>query len=127
MTDNTTQAAAPLSVQATAVQRALAMLNAAGAAYAVQFDGQTYGTLEVKPQRTGKRQRKYPRGETRNHYLPYLTMLRPSDAVAVPYGQFDPATIAANISAYCVNNWGKGAAMTQRNDAAGTVEVLRLA
>lgn len=113
-----------LTIHRTAVARAIAMLNAAGAEYAVIFDGETHGNLEVKP--TSQRKPRYPRGATRAHYLPHLETLAPGDSAVVPVGPFDPATLAANISAYCYHTWGAGAGMTARNDEAGTIEVLRL-
>ena len=113
-----------LTIHRTAVARAIAMLNAAGADYAVIFDGETHGNLEVKP--SPKRKPRYPRGATRAHYLPHLETLAPGDSAVVPVGPFDPVTLAANISAYCCHTWGVGAGMTARNDEAGTIEVLRL-
>lgn len=128
MTDATATTTAPLSIQQAAVKRALAMLNAAGAAYAVQFDGETYGTLEVVPPRRRRANGStYRRGETRSHYVPMIEHMVPGDAATVPFDRFDPAILASNISSYCVHTWGAGAAMTARNDETGCVEVLRLA
>ena len=127
MTDTTTDQTA-LPIQHTAVMRALRMLDAAGAKYAVQFDGATYGQLEVKPQRPKKKHgdyTRYPRGATRSHYLPYLETLEPGETASVPCGDFDPRTLSANISSYCVNAWGAGNAMTSRNDNTGCIDVLR--
>ena len=129
MTNENKSSPPAMPVQHTAVMRAIAMLNAAGASYAVQFDGATYGNLEVKLP-TGKKHAdytRYKRGTTRGHYLPYLETLVPGNVASVPYSDFDPRTLAANISAYCVNAWGKGNAITSRNDATGHVDVLRIA
>ena len=116
------------TIRQTAVDRALRMLDAAGADYAVQFDGNTYGTLPIAPPPPAKPARpRYNRGETRAHYLPYLAPMQPGDSVAIPAGPFDLETLARNIAAYCVHMWGRGAAMTHRNDDANVVEVLRLA
>lgn len=125
MTDTTTTA---LPIQHAAVMRAITMLNAAGASYAVMFNGETFGDLEVKPPPAKKHANytRYKRGTTRAHYLPYMEALEPGGVVSIPYGDFDPRTLAANISAYCVNAWGKGAAMTSRNDSAQSVDVLRI-
>lgn len=127
MTDTTTDQNA-LPIQHTAVMRALRMLDAAGAVYAVQFDGATYGQLEVKPQRPKKKHGdyvRYPRGTTRAHYLPYLEALAPGETASVPCGDFDPRTLSANISSYCVNAWGAGNAMTSLNRSTDCIDVLR--
>lgn len=123
MTDATT------TIRRTALNRAISMLEAAGATYAIQFEGETFGTLTIAEPKPVKqtRNRKYPPGaDARAHYIPYLAPLKPGDAAEVPFGMFDGVSLARNISAYCVHAWGTGAAITQRNDKAQTVEVLRL-
>lgn len=122
MTDNIT------TIRRTALNRAISMLEAAGATYAIQFEGETFGTLTIAEPKPAKqtRNRKYPPGVTRAHYIPYLAPMKPGDAANVPFGMFDGVSLARNISAYCVHTWGTGAAITQRNDEAQTVEVLRL-
>ena len=115
------------TIRQTAFNRALRMLDAAGAAYAVQFDGNTYGTLPIAPPPPAKPARpRYKRGTTRAHYLPYLAPMQPGDSVAIPHGGFDMTVLSANVSAAIVHMWGAGAAMTHRNDDANVVEVLRL-
>ena len=115
------------AIRQAAVDRALRMLDAAGAVYAVQFDGNTYGTLPIAPPPPAKPARpRYKRGATRAHYLPYLAPMQPGDSVAIPHGGFDLVVLTGNVSAATVHMWGRGAAMTCRNDTAGTVEVLRL-
>lgn len=117
-----------MSLKIEALQRAIKLLDAAGAEYGILFNGDVYGSLEVKLPRSpreGKDGRTlYPKGETRAYYEPYLVGLAVGDEVAVPYGGYDPRTLASNISSYCVRTWGKGAAITRRNDAEAQVEVL---
>ncbi|MGV0954697.1 MAG: hypothetical protein ACOYBR_10325 [Fluviibacter sp.] len=115
------------AIRQAAVDRALRMLDAAGAVYAVQFDGNTYGTLPIAPPPPAKPARpRYKRGLTRAHYLPYLADMQPGDSAAIPAGPFDLTVMAANVSGAVVHMWGAGAAITHRNDTAGTIEVLRM-
>ncbi len=115
------------AIRQAAVDRALRMLDAAGAVYAVQFDGNTYGTLPIAPPPPAKPARPhYKRGLTRAHYLPYLQGMNPGDSAAIPHGGFDLTVLAANVSAATVHLWGAGAAITHRNDTAGTIDVLRV-
>ncbi len=115
-----------LSIHQVAIDKAIKILDGAGAAYAIQYNGNTYGTLEVKPAKSGKRQRRYAIGETRAYYWPIIGHLKAGDSAAVPFGDYDPKTLSSNISAYCVHVWGAGNAMTAKNDEKQTIEVLRL-
>lgn len=120
MTDTTTEH----NVRQTAVDRAMRMLDAAGAEYAIEFAGQTYGTLKVAPK--PKRAAIYPRGATRAHYLPLMENLQPGESVIVPSNGFDLSVLAKNISAYAANTWGRGECMTVTNRDRDCIEVLRL-
>lgn len=110
-----------------AVQRAMKMLDAVNAQYGIIYNDEKYGSLVVYDTQQRKRNWvKYPRGATRKHYLPYLENMRPGDEVEIPNGGFDIRTLSSNASAACVHMWGKGSHITKRNDANGTVKVLRL-
>ena len=116
------------TVQHIALTRALKTLDAIGARYAVQYDGLTYGTLPIAPEpkpRTRGAPR-YARGVTRAHYWPYLQPMHPGDVAYIPFGEFDPETLAANITAACFHSWGKGNAVTKRDDTQRVVNVLRI-
>jgi hypothetical protein len=115
-----------LSIHQVAVDKAIKILDAAGATYAIQYNGDTYGTLEVKPLKSGKRQRRYAIGETRAYYWPIIGNLKVGQGAAIPFGDFDPKILASNVSAYCVHAWGAGNTMTTRNDEKQTIEVLRV-
>jgi hypothetical protein len=116
------------TVQHIALTRALKALDAIGARYAVQYDGQTYGTLQLAPEpkprtRAGAR---YPRGATRAHFGPYLEPMQPGDVVAIPYGDFEPYALSCNVAAACHNAWGKGNSVTKRDPLARVINVLRI-
>lgn len=113
-----------LSIHQVAVDKAIKLLDASGATYAIQYNGQTYGTLEIKP--PSSRPRRYPKGETRAHYLPIIGELKVNEGAAVPISYFDPSILSSNISGYCVHNWGAGNAMTKINRENQTIEVLRV-
>lgn len=114
-----------LSIHQTATDKAIRILEAIGAKYAIHIDGEVYGTLKVAKE--PKRNRLYAHGETRSHYLPYIENLQVGESASVPYSYFDPKVLASNISALCCHRWGSGSAMTSKNDVTKSVEVLRLA
>lgn len=111
-----------------ALTRALKTLDAIGAHYAVIFQGHTYGTLALAPPpKTRKDGRPhYKRGTTRAHYLPYIENLQIGQTAAVPFNDFDVKVLASNVTAACTHMWGKQSYISQRNDAAGTFDILRI-
>lgn len=113
-----------LNIHKVVVDKAIKMLDAAGATYAIQYNGELYGTLEVK--QPPKRKRVYAIGQTRAHYLPFIENVKVGGAAEVPYGDFDVKILSSNISAYCCTTWGTGCAMTARNDETKCIEVIRL-
>ena len=117
------------TVQQIALSRALKTLDAIGAQYAVTFDGETHGTLELAPpprkRKDGRPQ--YPRGLTHAYYWPYVEPMQAGDVVKIPFGGFDSTVLASNISAACTHAWGSGTYVTKRDEAAQTISLLRIA
>jgi hypothetical protein len=113
-----------LSIHQVAIEKAIKFLDAAGATYAIQYNGDTYGTLQVKP--APLRQRHYAKGETSAHYLPIIGGLKKGQGASVPISYFDPRILSSNISGYCVHNWGASNAITKLNREKQTIEVVRL-
>jgi hypothetical protein len=116
------------TVQHIALTRAIRALEAIGARYAIQYDGETYGTLPIAPEpkakvRAGPR---YARGMTRAHYWPHIVHMEPGDVAAIPFADFDPETLACNAAAACHHLWGKGNTVTKRDDIARVVNILRI-
>jgi len=117
------------SIHDTAFRRALSMLNTVGAQYAVVYNGQTYGALELAPALKPRRRGPgiYPRGMTRAHYLPYLEALPPGGTACIPYNGFDKDVLQSHVSAYCAAHWGKGGYMANRREDVQELHVLRFA
>jgi hypothetical protein len=113
------------SLQAVAVRRALRILDAAGAVYAVQHEGETYGTLIVIDPKQPRAER-YARGETRAHYQPYIDCMAPGDSAEIPFGPFDPTILSSNLTAAVCRVWGAGSFVTRRNSAKRVIQVLRI-
>ncbi len=115
------------TIQDLTVKRAMLMLKAAGAQYAVVYDGETYGTLELAPPPKVRRRGpgRYPRGATRAHFFPHIEKLQPEETAKIPYGDFDVGTLQSNIAAYCSTNWGAGSASVRRFDTLSELHVLR--
>jgi len=74
-----------------------------------------------------RRNSKYPPGTVSTHYKPHLATLKPGILVDISFDKFEPETLRSSISAYCVQNWGKGSFMTAINRSKQCIEVLRLA
>jgi hypothetical protein len=113
-------------VQKIAITRALRTLAAAQEhiEFAAEFDGQTYGNRELKPKKEPKRKTHYPYGETRKHYLPYFENAKVGDVIEIPFDRFDPGILASNVSAACVNRFGKGSVTVHQNKTTGMLEVM---
>lgn len=118
-----------MSTKQTAVRRAIALLDAAGAAYCViTDDGKKYGTLEVAKPTKEKAEAKR---DYATHIGQFVATLKPGETVNVPYLPEHPWTLGqlqSNIAAYCVRNWGKGNFVTcvVRETNEQYVEVLRV-
>lgn len=116
-------------VEKIAVRKALRVLNAVKdhIQYAVEFDGETYGNRELAVVKKPARNKQYPYGATRKHYLPYLESIKEGGVVSIPFGAFDGKVLSANISAACVHLFGKGNATVHKNEAKTCIEVLVMA
>lgn len=115
------------TIQDLAFERVMRMLEGTGAQYAVVYNGEKYGTLELAPPPKVRRRGpgRYPRGMTRAHFLPYIGELQPKETAKIPYGDFDVPTLQCNITAYCSTNWGAKGAMVKRFDDKGEIHVYR--
>ena len=110
-----------------AFDRALRMLAATGAKYAVVYNGETHGTLELAPPPKVRRRGPglYPRGVTRAHFLPHLGELQPGESAKIPYADFNVPILQSNITAYCSATWGAKSTMVKRFDDKGEIHVFR--
>jgi hypothetical protein len=115
------------SIQDTAFKRALSILDTVGATYAIVYNGETYGTLQLAPEPKPRRRGPglYPRGVTRAQFLPHLEALKPGDEARIPYGSLDPDVLQRNVCAHCTYHWGIGAYMARRYDGPQELRVLR--
>ena len=115
------------TIQDVAFERALRMLDAAGAQYAIVYNDQKYGALELAPPPKIKRRGigPYPRGATRAHFLPHIGALQPGECAKIPYANFDAAVLQSNIAAFCSTNWGPRSALVRKFDDVGELHVLR--
>ncbi|CAB4189867.1 hypothetical protein UFOVP1193_20 [uncultured Caudovirales phage] len=120
------------NLQKNALEKLLNVLNAMGAQYKIILsDGTSYGELEAKepkkhkPKSTNAAGHRYERGETLVYYKPFLDAMQPGGAEAIPFDRFHPPTLSQNINSYAHSMWGSGNYSATRNDANGTVDVLR--
>lgn len=114
-----------LEVQKIAVIKAIRTLEAVKdhLEFAVEFDGKTYGNQKLMPT-NAKITPRYKRGETRKHYAPYFKGIKIGDVIQIPFGNFDPVVLAANVSATCVHSFGKGNATIHKNMTTKKIEVM---
>lgn len=114
-----------LEVQKIAVIKAIRTLEAVKdhLEFAVEFDGKTFGNRELVAKRS-RRGPQYPRGMTRDHYAPYFKGIKVGDVIQIPFGNFDPVVLAANVSAACVHSFGKGNCTSYRNNKTQCIEVM---
>jgi hypothetical protein len=115
-----------MNMEQVALTKALNMLNAIGAEYAIRLGDQTYGALEIAPPRKN-RPSLYPRGATHRYFWPLLCDMQPSELRHVPLGDFDGVILASNISSACVRNFGAGNTLTSLEREKDRVAVLRVA
>jgi hypothetical protein len=117
------------SVKQIALGRAINMLKASGAKFAIITDeGETitHGDIEITKKVEKKRYVKThrPVGALVKHYGPLLKPMQPGDVATVPLGGFELKELRAAISAWGVHAWGpKSCIVASKKDG---VEVLRV-
>ena len=110
-----------MEIKTTAIEKALRLLEAAGASFHVKLDDQEWG--KALPNRVRKAA-KYPFGSVRAYTKPYVENLKVNEAVGVPFGEFDPHSVYSSLTAYLTTKWGKGSYMVHKTK--NQIEVLRL-
>lgn len=118
-----------LDIQKSAISKLVTVLESVDAQYKIILpDGTEMGELITinRKASTSKNYVPYGLGVTRAYFMPFLDNLAVGGVVEVPFGGFHGATLSSNISAAAVHMWGKGNAMTHKNDATQVVEVMRL-
>ena len=112
-------------LQSIAFNKALKLLDAIGAQYAIKFNGEVHGTLALAPERKG-RPSLYQRGETHKYFWPLIKDMAVGEVRDVPLNGFDGPTLSRNISSACVHNFGVGCSIVSLQRNADAVSVLRI-
>jgi hypothetical protein len=118
-----------MSTQNTAIQRAIALLNATGAKFKViTVEGVEFGTLVVSKEPTLKKRsftanKDYPRGERTAYVRALLEPMKIGDSIVVTDGPYKGA-IASLVPPTAQTLWGKQSYITAAVD--GGVEILRV-
>lgn len=110
-------------IKLSAVQRAVALLNAAGAKYKVIYNEHEFGDLIVTVPKA-KKNKDYPYGERTAYVKAYIGDMKVGDVVEIPYGPYPPDDIACIVPPSCNDMWGKGGATTETTDTG--ISVLRV-
>jgi len=112
-----------MNIKKQALQRAIAMLQGAGAQYKIiDEDGQEYTNFEAKKTRTYK----YPFGALTKHFRPYVEKMEVGELVEVPAGIYDLGSVQSALTGWFCNNHGNGSCMTSTNKQKKIVEVIRI-
>jgi hypothetical protein len=108
------------------LKRALAMLNAIGATYAVvEENGTKHGTLEVAE--TKKRSSKYKHGELSGYAMKWMVGMKVGDVKEVPFDKYTGEELRSATVSWACYHWGTGTVTTATNKDKKVVEVLRIA
>ena len=116
-----------MSVQNTAINRAIALLNAAGAKYKVIApDGTEHGELVIAtepPKKPRKMNREFAWGERTAYVRAHIETMKPGDVKVIPYGPYGK-TVMQITSSTAHDMWGVGAHIV--SSAKDGVELLRV-
>jgi len=108
------------------LKRALTMLDAIGATYAViEENGTKHGTLEVSDKKA-KAVRKYKHGELSSYVKSFLENVKVGQVVEVPVGVYSIEDLRSSVVSWACYYWGKGTITTASNKEKQIVEALRL-
>lgn len=121
------QLAQPSQIKDQAFKRAVAILEGLKVPYAaIDALGVKHGTLEVKEPIKRSGGRKHPHGERSNYVRQFLTNMKVSDVVAIPFGHYDAIDVQSSATSTAHRLWGSGSVTTTINREKQHVEVLRI-
>jgi hypothetical protein len=99
-----------MTLQKTAINRALQALENLGCSYyVVTADGEVFGELPNQ-----KKAKEFKHGDITAYFKPFLVDLKPGQVGCVPIEKFTHKNISSSMSAWCQNNWGKGSYTYER-------------
>jgi hypothetical protein len=115
-----------LGVKEQTLVRALNMLKAIGATYAViEENGTKHGTLEVlEPRRRGN---KYAHGELSGYASKHIANMSVGDVQEIPFGKYEGEEVRAAAVSWACYHWGNGTVTSATVKDRQLVEVLRIA
>ena len=106
--------------------RALNILNAIGATYAViDEEGNKHGTLEVaEKKKTGQ---KYPYGTLSTYAGKHMANMSVGDIEEIPFDKFEGEEVRSAAVSWACYHWGNGTVTSATVKEKKIVEVLRIA
>lgn len=106
--------------------RALNMLNAIGATYAVvEEDGTKHGDLEIVEKKKGSG-RKYAHGELSQYAATYMSGTKVGEVKEVPFGKYEGEEVRSAVVSWACYHWGNGTITTATVKDKKVVEALRI-
>jgi len=119
------QAEVPMVVRRT-VDAAVRLLQISGVQYKIIAPWGEFGELvfakETKPRRK-RGPNKYPNGELRSLYLPFIENLKVGEVAQIPLAGYSAKDLQCHVTSYCAHEWGKSS--YRSCSTAAHVEVLR--
>ena len=113
-----------MDIKEQALRKALALLDASGAQYHINFEGKEFGKLLSKTGRTRVRS-KYALNALRDYVMPFMNRLQePGDVEVIDVGEFDIEAIRGSVSAYGKQFFGSGGYMTTVRD--NKLQIMRI-
>lgn len=110
-------------IQEIAIQKAITLLNAAKAKYCIQFNGLTYGELQVKEDKK-TRTKKY---SFVDEYKPVLLSMEIGDSYMWKYPKEQAESFRSSITSCAPTLWGKDSYIStvRINEEGAFIELLR--
>lgn len=114
-------------VKETALKKAIVLLNAIGAQYAIiDSDGNHHGELQIE-KKSKRSKSKYQWGELTNYCRENFTNLGIGDVLIFPVDKYPIADMQRTLSSWICKNYGNGSHTTCVNRERNAIEVLRIA
>lgn len=98
-----------MSVRLKAIHQAVALLNASGAKFAVEFEGQTFGNAKLSEPEKPHRTKASPQYQWADLYRPFLHNCKPGDVFSHTADSYEAAeSLRGSISSQLAKRYGNG-------------------
>ena len=106
------------------IEKAITMLEAAGAKYHILFDGDEFGEEIEMPKRSDSF---YPYGSLSAYIKPHIINMKPGDVAVIEVGEFDISRIRSTTCSIACQLWGTESYTSMKSSDGKSIQILRLA